>query len=98
MKSYYPAKQSCALIASFSLTCNLHAAVVFQTGFDYANTPTLTTDGASVNGATGQIGSFSGTMNGPTLTSGGALQMDVPDLLDIQYLKETCSHLYLQGI
>tara|TARA_B110000908_G_scaffold69609_1_gene83953 strand:- start:91 stop:888 length:798 start_codon:yes stop_codon:yes gene_type:complete len=69
-------KQSCTLIAALSLTASLQAATVFQTGFDYASAPTLTTDGSSLNGATGQIGTFSGAMRGPGLTTGGALRMD----------------------
>ena len=64
------------LIAALSLTASLQAATVFQTGFDYASAPTLSTDGSSLNGATGQIGTFSGAMRGPSVTSGAALRMD----------------------
>jgi hypothetical protein len=63
------------LVALITLQ-STQAATVFQTGFDYASAPTLTTAGSSLNGATGQIGTFSGAMRGPSLTGGGVLRMD----------------------
>jgi hypothetical protein len=63
-----------SLLAALITLQSTQAATVFQTGFDYASAPTLTTAGSSLNGATGQIGTFSGAMRGPSLTGVGALQ------------------------
>ncbi len=58
------------------------STVVFQTGFQYETPPTVGTDAANLNGATGQVGTWSGTvpdgsMTFPaTLYAAGALRFD----------------------